>query len=174
MANRDFPRGLWPIGHLNGAPINTRPYQLTTGYIVRRGEVLKAVTGGTVEDSTAADGAIVIGVSADYVDDTDTTAADYGLKTVNVYDDPNIIFGVQAVTGTTPALIGIFAISDLGTCTSTTQLSNTELTYTGGNAQVMIIGKVPDVDNAWGEHADLMVIFNEHVYIAARNAVGTV
>lgn len=174
MANRDFPRGLWPVSHLTGGQIATRPYQLTAGEIIRKGEVVKAVDAGTVQGAAAADGVIVIGVSADYVDDTDTGHALYGIRTVNVYDDPNIVFGVQAATGATPAITGLFAISDLTTCTSTTTVSNTELTYTGGNAQVKIIGKCAEVDNAWGEHADMLVVFNEHIYKAAVAAVGTV
>ena len=43
MANSDFARGLWPVGHLSGGVIATRPYILTTGEIIRKGEVVKTV-----------------------------------------------------------------------------------------------------------------------------------
>lgn len=164
MANDDYARGLVPVGHLNNAPIATRPYVLTTGEIVRRGEVLKAVAGGTVEDSTKADGAIVVGVSADFVDDSGSA----GGKVVNVYDDPNIIFEVQAKTGVTPAQLSVFATSDLETCSKTgvtdaSQTSDTELSLDDAG-QVKILGKVETPNNAWGEHVKLLVVFNEHLY----------
>lgn len=174
MANTDFARGLWPVGHLCGGQINTHPYTLTAGQIIRKGEVLIAIEAGTVEDAAGADGIIAVGVSADYIDDTDTTHTLYGKRVVNAFDDPNIIFGVQAATGTTPAVTGNFATSDLTACSSTSQVSNTELVYTGGNGQVKIIGKIEEVNNAWGEHCDMLVIFNEHLYKKEQSAVGTV
>lgn len=163
MANQDFARGLWPVGHLTGGQIRSHPYTLTTGDIIRRGELVKVMAGGTVEDAAGGDGIIVLGVSADYVDDS----ASAGGLIVNVYDDPNIIFGIQAVTGDTPALIGVFSIADTITCAKSgtdgiDQISDTELDYDGGNAQMLIIGKVGTVGNDWGEHCDLLVVFNEH------------
>jgi len=167
MANKDFARGLWPAGHLTGGMIRTHPYILTTGQVIRRGEVVIAVAGGTVEDGAAGSGAIVVGVSADFVDDSGSA----GSKVVNVFDDPNIIFGVQGATGVTPAATDVFATSDLVTCSKTgvtdaSQLSDTELDL-DGNAQVKIIGKVDEPDNAWGVNVNLLVIFNEHLYKAA-------
>ena len=164
MANSDFARGLWPVGHLSGGVIATRPYILTTGEIIRKGEVVKVVTGGTVEDSTAADGAIVVGVSADFVDDS----ASVGGKIVNIYDDPNIIFAVQVTTAATASAASVFKTSDLQTCsksgiTSASQVSDTELLL-DTQGQVKIIGLLKDVDNAWGQHAKVLVIFNEHLY----------
>lgn len=164
MANQDFPRGLWPAGHLTGGQIGTRPYILTTGEVIRKGEVVKAVAGGTVEDSTKADAGIVVGVSADFVDDSGSA----GGKIVNVYDDPDIIFGVQAKTGVTPAATDVFVTSDLETCTKTgildvSQTSDTELALDAAG-QVKVLGKIENPDNAWGEHVDLLVIFNEHLY----------
>ncbi len=158
MANNDFPRGLWPMGHMAGGAIRSHPYILTAGEIIRRGELVKVIVDGTVEDAAGTDGIITLGVSADYVDDSDSD----GGKIVNVYDDPNIIFGIQGVTGDTPALIGVFSMADAITCTSTGEVSNTELDYDGSQAQFLIIGKVDTVGNAWGEHCDLLVLFNEH------------
>lgn len=164
MANQDFPRGLWPVGHMTGGAIRTHPYILTTGQIIRRGEVLKVVADGTVEDSASNDGEIVLGVSADFVDDSGSA----GSKIVNVYDDPNIIFGVQGETGKTPAATDVFVVSNLTTCgktgvTDASQTSDTELNLDAG-AQVKIIGKVEEPGNAWGVNVNLLVIFNEHIY----------
>lgn len=158
MANQDFPRGLWPAGHITGGAIRSHPYILTTGQIIRRGELVKAVAGGTVEDASAADGAIIVGVSADYVDDS----ASAGSKVVNIYDDPYIIFGVQGETGKTPAATDVFVLSDLTTCSSSDEHSNTELNL-DGNDQVKIIGKINEPNNAWGVNVNLLVVFNEHI-----------
>jgi hypothetical protein len=159
MANKDFPRGLWPAGHLCGGAIRSHRYTLTTGEIIRRGEVVKAVAGGTVEDAAAGDGAIVVGVSADYVDDS----ASAGGKTVNIYDDPNIIFGVQASVAITA--VAVFSTSDLTTCASSNQYSDTELDL-DSNGQCKIIGLVEEPENSWLINADILVIFNEHLYKA--------
>lgn len=159
MANKDFPRGLWPVGHLCGGAIRSHRYILTAGEIIRRGEVVKVIVDGTVEDATAADGAIVLGVSADYVDDS----LSVGGKYVNVYDDPNIIFGVQASVSIT--LAAVFSTSDLTTCTSSEELSNTELDL-DSQGQCKIIGLVDEVENSWLVNADILVIFNEHLYKA--------
>lgn len=164
MANQDFPRGLWPVGHITGGAIRSHPYILTTGQIVRKGELVKAVAGGTVENSTKNDGEIVVGVSADYVDDS----ASAGGKIVNIYDDPYIIFGVQGKTGVTPAAIDVFVQSNITTCSlsgtdSGDQVSDSELDLDAGG-QVKIIGKIDVPNNAWGVNVDLLVIFNEHIY----------
>jgi hypothetical protein len=171
MANDDFPRGLWPVEHLTGGQIKTRPYILTTGQIIRRGEVVIAVAGGTVEDAASDDGAIVVGVSADYVDDS----ASAGGKIVNVYDDPDIIFGVQGASSVTPAATDVFAQSNISACsktgvTSSDQTSDCELALDAGG-QVSILGKIERPNNAWGEHVDLLVVFNEHIRRAVVAAV---
>lgn len=171
MANKDFARGLWPAGHMTGGVIRSHPYILTTGQIIRRGEVVKAVADGTVEDATSNDGPIVVGVSADYVDDSGSA----GGKIVNVFDDPDIIFGVQSKTGVTPAATDVFAQSNISTCsktgiTSADQVSDSELDLDAGG-QVSIIGKINEPGNDWGVNVDLLVVFNEHIRRAVVAAV---
>lgn len=169
MANRDNPRGFWPHGHLCGGEIRTNPYIVTTGATVYKNDVLKAVAGGTVQTSAANDGAIVVGVAAEYVDDS----ASAGGKAINVYDDPNIIFGVQADTGTAVAATDVFSMANhvAGSGSTLTHLSgheidSSQLAAQGGN-QLKVLGKIEAPDNDWGEHVDLRVIFNEHLFRGA-------
>ncbi len=167
MANKDFARGLWPIGHLCGGEVRTHKYILTTGATAYHGDILKAVNAGTVEPSAADDGGIVVGVAAHYAAD----AASAGGVVIEVYDDPYIVFGAQADSGTAVAATEVFETANhvAGSGNATTKLSGHELDSSdiATGAQLKIIGKLGDVDNAWGEHVDLMVIFNEHLYKAA-------
>jgi len=163
MANTDKPIGFKAVGHLTGGEIRTRNYTLTTGAIAYPGAVCKAVVGGTVELASAAIGDDAIGVFASYVDDSGSA----GGKTVAVYDDPEIVYMVQCETGDTPAAIDVFSTGDhLATAgDSTLKQSRNELKI-DGNGQFKIIGLYDAADNAWGEHAKVLVIFNEHLYKA--------
>lgn len=167
MANVDNPRGFWPVAHLCGGQIQTREFIVTTGQVIYQGDLLKVMAAGTVEESDANDGVIVIGVAAEYV----TDAASAGGKKIQVYCDPYIVFGVQADTGTAPTAADLFAQANhvAGAGSATTKLSGHELDAsditTGG--QLRIIGKVESPDNAWGEHVDLLVVISEHYFNAA-------
>lgn len=162
MANVDNPRGMWPIGHLSGGEIRTHSYILTSSTAVYKGDLLKVVAGGTVEPASAADAQIVVGVSAEYVAAADAD----GVRTIQVWDDPMIIFGIQSVSSQTPAATEVWATCDhvAGSGSATTGLSGHEANTGATNAQLRIIGKIDSPDNAWGEHVDLMVVFNEHLF----------
>lgn len=168
MANTDWAKGLFPVGTVSGGPISTIPFIVTTGLVVRRGQLLIAVAAGTVQQHGTVDsGAILVGVSADFVDDSGST----GGKIVNVYCDPGIIYGVQVRTEATPSLANaIFTTSDFQVCTksgvtSASQVSNTELMLDGGGA-ALVIGKVETPDNAWGAHVDVLVVLHETIFIS--------
>lgn len=179
MANVDAAKGFTPIRHLSGGALCSVAYTLTTGATVYKGEVLKMVTGGTVESATADDGVIVVGVAADYVDDSGSA----GGKQVQVYDDPSIVFGVQTDSGTAAAAtdVGNTAnhVAGAGTTvgsdhrktgTSADELDSSELAG-GDGLQCKLIGLVDAPENAWGEHAYVEVIFNEHLY---KSSAGTI
>jgi hypothetical protein len=164
MANLDNPRGFWPIRHLAGGEIRTNSHVLTTSTAVYCGDLVKVVAGGTVEPAAATVGVIVIGVSAEYVAAADAAAG----RKIQVYDDPNIVFGVQADTGTAVAATDVFASADhvatAGSATtgqSAMELDSSDLATTA-QAQLKVLGLVDSPDNAWGEHADLEVVLNEH------------
>lgn len=167
MANRDNPRGFFPIGHLTGGEVRMREYTLTTGATAYQGDLLKIVDAGTVEAGAADIGITAIGVAAQYATDSGSAG---GVK-ILVYDDPSIIFGVQADTGTatTAADVGETANHVAGSGSATTKLSGHELDSSdiATGAQLKIVGLMTEPDNAWGEHSKLKVIFNEHFYKAA-------
>lgn len=161
MANKDNARGFWPTRHLKGGEIRTNRYILTASQTVYPGDLLKWVAAGTVEIAAAADGTIVIGVASEY-----KAAAATGTTYIQVWDDPDIVYRVQVQTGDTPAAADVFSAGDhLATTGDTTlKISRQELKL-DGNAQFVILGLVPEEDNAWGEHADVEVIFGEHALI---------
>lgn len=166
MANVDNPRGFWPVRHLCGGEIRTNNYPMTASTTIYKGDLLKAVNGGTVEPSAADDGVIVVGVAAEY-----KVSAATGTTEVAVYDDPNIVFGVQADTGTAVASADRFETANhvAGSGSSTTKLSGHELDSSdiATGAQLKIIGIINEPLNSWAEHADLEVLINEHLYKAA-------
>ncbi len=171
MANVDGARGFFPTRHLSGGEVHTREYTLTTGQTVYKGDLVKLVTAGTVEEADANDGLVVCGVAAGYVDDS----ASAGGKKVLVYADPNIVFGIQSDTGTATAItdIGRTANHVAGAGVAATGLSGHELDASdiGTGAQLMIIGLVDRTGNAWGAHSEVEVLINEHVARAAGTAV---
>lgn len=164
MANIDAPQGFWPIRHLSGGEIRTNSYIATAAATIYKGDVLKVVADGTVEPAAADDGVIVVGVSAEYI-----ASAATGQK-VQVYDDPYIVFGVQCDSGTAAAATDIFYCTDHVATTGNTltgvskqEIDSSELAA-GAAVQVRVIGLVSMLDNAWGEHAKVEVIFNEHLF----------
>jgi hypothetical protein len=172
MANIDNPRGLWPTRHLTGGEITTREFTVTTGATIYRGDIVEMVSGGTVDPAAATDGVKIVGVAAHYVSD----AASAGGKVLQVYVDPYIAFGIQVVTGQTPsaAWIGLSADPDTYAAGSTTTyVSSTELAAASAQTALFhVIGKIDSPDNAWGEHADVEVVFNEHRYKASAGSAG--
>ena len=167
MANKDQLRGMIPLRHLTGGEIRVNEYIVTTGATVYKGDILKVVAAGTVEAAAADDGVIVVGVAAEYA----TDSASAGGVVVKVYDDPYIVFLMQADTGTAVAATAVFATANHVATTgdTTTFISKHELDSSdiGTGAQLKIIGKHGAIDNTWAEHVDLEVIFNEHLYKAA-------
>jgi enhancing lycopene biosynthesis protein 2 len=166
MANTDTPRGFWPIRHLTGGQIRTERRVLTASATVYKGDVVKVVAAGSVEAAAANDGIIVGGVAAEY-----KVAGASGTTWVNVYVDPEIVFGVQADSGTALTIAAVNATANhvAGAGSATTKMSGHELDSSdvGTGAQLKIHGLIPREDNTWAEHADLEVTFNEHLYKAA-------
>ena len=169
MANTDNVRGLWPIGHLCGGEIRASEYTVTTSATIYQGDIVELDAAGTVGVAEAGDATAVVGVSNGYV-----SSAAAGTK-IMVFDDPNIIFGLQQETGGTVAAADVGLSADANTYlagSSTTKMSAVELSSTLGTtaAQFLILGKIETADNDWGENCKLRVIFNEHRYKGAGSA----
>ena len=132
--------------------------------------VLMLAGGGAGECALETASVVILGVAAHAV----TTAAGE-TSTVLVWDDPNQLFQIQEdATGTmTAADVGLnadFAASaeaiDAFTGQSTCELSGTSKDTTN-TLLLKILGKVDRVDNAWGDHVDLIVKFSEAVHFNA-------
>jgi enhancing lycopene biosynthesis protein 2 len=166
MANTDKPTGFRPIRHLTGGEIRTERRVLTASATVYPGDVVKAVAGGSVEAAAADDGIICPGVAAEY-----KVAAATGTTWVDVYVDPNIVYEVQADSGTalTAAAVNATAnhVATTGSTTTLMSLQELDSSDVGTGANFKILGMVPRADNEWAEHVKLEVIFNEHLYKAA-------
>jgi hypothetical protein len=162
--------GFMPVGHLSGGEVRPRPYKLTAGVTVYKGDVVELDAAGTVGIAEAADATAAIGIAAHYVDDS---ASAGGLE-ILVYDDPGIIYKVQEQSGGTgpEADVGLCADAVMGAASTTTLNSGHELssTHSTGTAMFKILGKYEIAGNDWGENVEFLVIFNEHRYDHAGSA----
>lgn len=168
MSNVNDPKGLYPIRHLCGGVISPSRYVMTASTTVFKGDVLKVVANGTVEPAAAGDGLIIVGVSAEY-----KVAPATGITHVLVYDDPYIVFGVQAnLHSGTVGQADVFATANhiVAAGSASTGLSGHQLNTSniGTGAQLKIVGKIDTPDNDFGvNYVELCVIFNQHLYKAA-------
>jgi hypothetical protein len=157
MSNRDTPFGFTPI--TPDAPCHE--YTATTSTTIFKGDALKFVTAGTVEVAAAGDDTILLGIAAEHV----TTAA-AGAK-IMVYDDPETEFVIQCVTGYSAAAADCFGTADTDTYAAgntTTHRSITELADPAGSSANWLLLRLYDTpDNAWGEHAKVVVKINQGV-----------
>lgn len=193
MAANNFGfNGFTPRRHLAGGVIRTNEYQIntsgTTGFndTIRKGDVVKLNTDGTVEIAAGADtGLLGVFAGCEYIDAsgnvvfadqwTASTAVQTGSKIkAHVYDDPNVTFEVtsDATTVSAQAMVGANADFNAGTGSSTTQRSGAYLDVTTGlgsaTANFRILGIVDVVGNTVGNtNTRFEVRFNEHAYLSA-------
>jgi hypothetical protein len=160
------------------------PYLIdsNTAGALAKGDPVKLEATGNIELGAADDGVTRVGVFSgckykdangewQYSDYIPAAKTSFTEMEADVWDDPNIIFGIQADSGSTPAAtdVGNTANDVIGTSDSTRKISAAELDSSdiGTGAQLKILGLVRTPNNTWGEHVDLEVIFNEHIYKAA-------
>ncbi len=186
MANRDTPIGFRPATGV-GTPHQVRrfPVASSNGTNLFVGDV--ADFDGTAVGPAAADaGVSAVGVVVAVYDSNgvpcgapnSSVSTKYLPASTAGYVDvalalPGAVFIAQAQTGQTPAANAIGATTDhvAGTGDTTTATSRHELNCGDLNtgAQFLILGKVDEPNNSWGEHVDLYVVFNE----SAFNQTGT-
>lgn len=189
MANVDRPFGFRAVKHSMGGEIRLSEYHIASGYgtNIGYGDPVKS-TGTAKRVQRAAAGDKVIGVFAGCFlvqsDGTPKFSASWPSGTVTsgtldavalVYDDPNILFEVQASLAFANTAVGSVADFVIGTMDAVTGESRTELDSStissSGSANLKIIELSPVVGNAYGSHAKANIIFNEHELIATRTAV---
>lgn len=190
MANADKPRGMIPLRYLSGGTdFRTKAYEIDTsnGELITKGDPIIREADGYC--ARGADGGVFLGVAhsfiyhdadnkAKYSDQVPATKTNFtdeqGVSgvTVYVYDDPDIVYSIQADGNTTIAdRFATFPIV-IANGDTTTKLSNCELDTTGGSGdELKILDKIDRPDNDWGTNVDLEVLINDHAYRAVKAGV---
>lgn len=171
MANVDAPRGFRFLRSLSGGETRLEEAIVTTGQIIYRGDAIKLVDAGTVEEADTDDGVAVIGVASGWVDDS----ASAGGKKILYTPAKDNVFVIQCDSGTVPtaADIGETAnhLSTVGTTASKNSLHELDASDIGTGLQCRIMGIHSVQDNSWGEHVDVEVVFNENVHSAGTASI---
>tara|TARA_R110000824_G_scaffold2970_2_gene13546 strand:- start:1075 stop:1638 length:564 start_codon:yes stop_codon:yes gene_type:complete len=182
MANADTPRGAWPIRHQTGGTIRASEHTIASafGTDIFRGDFVKLVAGGGIEDADAGDRLIGVFQGCDYTNAAGevifskywpaSTVATY-IKAY-VFDDPRIIFGIQSAGSTVAADVGTLANHVAGSGSTTTGLSAHEINGTTSTAYagLRVIGKDGAPNNDWGTNVNLEVTIYEHEYGSSLEA----
>jgi len=178
MANVNAPNGLTPVGHLLGGEIRVKKYRIASGLAenIGFGAPVKS-TGTTKRIQLAAASDVLRGVFAGvkYTDSNGNTTFSKnwvsGTTTLNsaeaeayVYDDPWIIYEVQADGTFAEADIGLNADLTTGAASSGISTAEVDLATKATTAalQVKILDYVRREDNEVGADTKLLVLINEH------------
>jgi len=178
MANADTPRGLWPIRHLSGGTIRAEEFTIisTLAENIFKGDLVNIAASGGIEPNGATEvNAIGVFQGVHYKDSAgESKFSNYWpsgtvgteIKAM-VIADPWVVFGIQSTTGGAPAVTNIGNCADIvaNAGDTATGISRFELsgTMAATAAQCKILGLVQEEGNAWGEHALLEVLINEHL-----------
>lgn len=199
MANNNAPFGLRPRKYLNGAPYNgqCREYFVTgsVGAIFIGDPVMLAGSANTAEFAGNQPGSLATVIPALDGDADPIVGVCVGVKAVTrdsvpyredstdriieVADDPNIIFEVQADAGGTALAatdVGAYAVLQAAAGSTVTGMSgwalDTAVTAVNNDPsyQLQIMGFSNDVRNEIGAYARVEVIINNHAYAQAADA----
>jgi hypothetical protein len=174
MANTDFAYGLRPWSG-DGAPPRVTSYDLAAANtVIAQNSLVLRNELGYADASTAVappDGAI-LGVAAEY------KAANSG-GTIKVYDDPKQKYLIQAEGTVAQTHIGTWC--NLKTATgldATTKWSTIEIdqaTYSNTKPSLLFIEALsPEVGNALGANADVIVTINPQKFAKTQSQITTV
>ena len=177
MANVDAPRGGSPARHLSGGVLRASSYLIASGYDTNifTGDFVKLVAGGGIEVAAANQRLLGTFAGVRWVDDAgaqhfskrwtaDATGTDIQAF---VYDDPNIVYRMQADGAVAAADVGNLAdLIATHAGDAQTKRSGMEVNSTTGTgiAQFRILGKVNDPKNAWGANVELFIHIHEHEF----------
>lgn len=180
MANADNPRGFRPMRHLAGGVIRNKEYRIADDYgtNIFTGDLVKLVAGGGIELATAGDRVLGVFMGCRYTTDSgEHKFSDYwpasqsvlgSYAYAQVIDDPMVTFRAQADGAVTADDVGQLAdMVSTHSGSTTTGVSGQEVSSTTGtaSAQLRILDKVDDPENAWGANVELEVQFHEHEFL---------
>lgn len=170
MSATSAPFGLRPAFHPSGLD---RAQALADGIAsaypanILKGQPVKYDTGGTIVPAAAGDAFVGAFAGVEWTDTTGrrrvsnywpaNTAYQTGSCVAYFYNDPNIVYEIQADGSLTQASIGDEAdLSNTTAGSTTTGLSqatlSTSLIGANGEAQMRIVDLAPYPDNAWGDN----------------------
>ena len=189
MANKDAPFGLRPVGELGSEIQNggTSKYQIADNSTnaIFKGDMVKLLTTGYIERSDAGDlNNVGVFNGCYYIDPTTKkpTWSNYYPGAVNittgtidafVYDDPNMLFEVQANGTIAQTAVGDNCDQVYAAGSTINGHSKSELgSVAGGTAQFRVVRICEDPDNSdiSSANSNWIVRFNEHLYY--NNAAG--
>lgn len=189
MSNRDSPDGLRAVRRLGGGAITLAEHTIASGYgtTIGTGDLVKhSGTGKNVERCAAGERAAGVFAGCKFVtaDGEEKYSRHWpaaqtiksGTKAIAyVYEDPNIVFEIQADGALAETAIGNVADIVTTAANATTGNSDMELGVASlsaaGSAQLKILELVPRAGNDYGANARVHVLINEHELNAAMTAV---
>lgn len=180
----DRPNGLVPLRHLTGGTIRASEYTIASGYatsIFSGDPVVTVGTGKTIAQAAAGGNLLGVFAGVRYTDASgDTQFSPYWPASTTatnivayVFDDPDIVYEVQADAAVAAAGLGLCYDIVVGTGSTVTGRSAVELDVgaTAANAQLRTIGFVDRIDAATASaYPKLEVVIGEHEYGVGRNA----
>lgn len=187
MPNQDNT-GFWPIDRHPSTEL-LMDVDSANGTAVFLGDLVSVKAAGTVGPAAAGDAAIVAGSVVGIYDTNGLPAghpeaavstkylpASTAGKVLVALAIPGRRFRAQTQTGQTLTSAARMASTDhvAGAGSTTTGMSGHELNGSDLNtgAQVFIIDLYKDSNNAYGEHADYQVIFNESYWMGVGKSAG--
>jgi hypothetical protein len=191
MANRDAPRGFWPVRHMHGGVIRANEYQIASGLSssIYTGDPVKTSPGTNKRIDVGAAGNAFVGVFAgvQYMNAQgevifsrywpgSTVLATGSIARAFVYDDPDILFGIQFDGNFTATMVGqLVDINFDQTGVAATGVSGCEAdsgSVAGSGEPLRIVELLSNIGNAYGNFADIGVLINTHELLT-RGAVAT-
>ncbi len=169
MSSTNAPFGLRPAYHPSGLDRATALADgIASGYstAILKGQPVKMDTSGTIVVAAAGDAFMGAFSGVEWTDTTGrrrvsnywpaSTAYQTGSCIAYFYQDPNIVYEIQAAGSLAQTSIGDEAdLSNTTAGSTTTGLSaatlSTTLAGSGNSAQMRIINLAPYPDNAWGD-----------------------
>ena len=194
MANSNAPFGLRPVGKIGSEAINmgTSKYEIASGEsdVIMKGDLVKLESSGKITKSGNSDAVAAIGVfNGCFYNDPTTqkpTFSNYypgsitptqGTIEAFVYDDPNMLFEIQADGVIAADKVGrnsniVYAAGDTINGQSKTELnSTTENAGVTGQLRIVRICEDPDNSDIASANANWIVRINEHQYYADKLGV---
>ena len=194
MANSNAPFGLRPVGKIGSEAINmgTSQYQIASGEsdVIFKGDLVKLESSGKITKSGDSDGVAAIGVfNGCFYNDPTTQKPTFsnhypgGITPTQgdidafVYDDPNMLFEIQADGVIAADKVGrnsniVYAAGNTINGQSKTELDATvENAGVTGQLRIVRICEDPDNSDIASTNANWIVRINEHQYYADKLGV---